>query len=153
MDGGEELFNQKCSRRNPSPPKKRSTITDWHKAQGCRCSLSPHMLALASTSTRKGFDCRQLVCLCYHLLHTHTSYSCHPVLLRQHHPTGVVHLPRLPCEGPQIPTVRPAPSRLGSYLPDGLICSSNLWNKPLWEEYRQSGAEVIAETQEPCNYG
>ena len=68
--------------------------------------------------------------------HTHITLLP-PSTSTQHHPTGVVHLPRLPREGPRIPIVTPAPSRPGSYLPDGVICSSNLWNKPLWEEYRQ----------------
>lgn len=153
MDGGEELFNQKRSWSNPRPRKKRSTIVDWYKAPGCRCSLSPHMLALASTCIRKGFDCRQLVCLCYHLLHTHTSHSCHPVLLPSTIPLGWSTCPDCHVRAHGFQLLHQHLLAQDPTCLMGLFALATSGTNPYGRNTGRGGDEIMAETQEPCDYG
>lgn len=57
------------------------------QSTGLPLQLSPQCRPLPPRA-RVGFDCRQLVCLCYHPLHTHTSYPATPYFYASTIPLG-----------------------------------------------------------------
>ena len=100
------------------------------KEQGCHFSLSSHALAPASTGTREGSHRSWLTSPCHRLLHTPTpSLGNTLALIAAWWALVFKSLPteQLACPDP----------RLGSFLPDGLLCSSNLWSRLRREKHTQ----------------